>query len=125
MEDRRCAIRWGIAVPVRYVETTTYAEGSCRTQDISTVGAKLAMAKKYKTGQRFELMVELPGSGGPLCVEADVVWQNKLDELKEECNYMTGVAFRKIRDCHKKSIFDYVNTYFPQEVRSHWWDGCR
>ena len=124
VDERRCAIRWNIVLPVRYLGMPKHVEGTCRTRDLSTLGAKLETADKYNPGDRLDLMLEMTGSGGePICVEADVVWQTSSDELHEECNYLTGVVFRKIRDYHKKSILDYVNVNHPQMLRERWWDG--
>ena len=112
-------------MPVRYAEPKVYAEGACATHDISTTGARLTVSKKHRPGDLFELMLDLAGSSDHLCIEAEVVWQKRLEEFQEECKYLTGVLFRKIRDCDKKSLFDHVNANFPQEVRRHWWEGCK
>ena len=123
-EDRRCGIRWPVSLPVRYRSILSPSEGCCQTMDISTSGARLAIVERYKPGDQLSMVLDIPDAGrGPVCVEADVVWQTSSDELHEECNYLTGVVFRKIRDCHKKSILDYVNVNHPQMFRERWWDG--
>ncbi len=124
MDERRCAIRWNIVLPVRYLGISKHAEGACRSRDLSTQGAMLEMANKYDPGARLNLMFEIPGrEKEPVCVEADVVWQRECKELQEECKYLTGIAFRRIRDCHKSYILDYVNATQPQQYRERWWDG--
>lgn len=125
-EDRRCGIRWQITLPVRYRGMTRHIESCCHTQDVSTSGAKLAMVEKHDEGDRLSMVLDIPGStSGPLCVEADIVWQREATGLNEECKYMTGVMFRKIRDCHKKNILDYVTTNFPELRAQRWWDGIK
>lgn len=125
-DDRRCAIRWAIQLPVRYMGISRHIEGSCRTEDVSTTGAKLALVEKHVPGDRLNMVLDIPhSSGGSVCVEADVVWQREACKSEEECNYMTGVAFRKIRDCHKRSILDFVSTNFPQEFARRWWEGLK
>jgi len=125
-EDRRCAIRWQIALPVRYRGLGKHKEGSCHTQDISTMGARLAMVEKCHPGDRLNMVLDVSGSdSGPVCVEADIVWQKEAGELNEECNYMAGVIFRKIRDCHKNDILDYVSTNFPEIYKRKWWEGIK
>lgn len=124
MNERRSAIRWDIVLLVRYMGMSRHAEGSCRTQDLSTQGAKLEMMEKHSAGDRLNLMLEVNGNGKEqVCIEADVVWQTEPIELNQGCNYMTGVIFRKIRDCHKKSILDHVNVNHPQQFRQRWWSG--
>ena len=124
MEEKRSAVRWKIVLPVRYLGITTHKEGLAKTRDLSTTGVRLEMVEKHEPGDRLEMMLEVPGSqNGTVCADADVVWQKELSELEETCNYLTGLVFRKIRDCHKQCILDYVIDNHPQQIRQRWWDG--
>ena len=124
MEEKRSAIRWNIALPIRYFGLTTHKEGSAKTKDLSTQGAMLEMVEKHNPGDRLEMMLEMPGSAnGSVCVEADVVWQRPTIGLNEECNYLAGLVFKRIRDCHKQWILDYVIDKKPEQHRQRWWDG--
>jgi hypothetical protein len=124
MEEKRKAVRWNIVLPVRYLGISTHREGTAKTRDLSTIGARLEMVEKHKPGDRLEIMLEIPDSNnGSVCAEADVVWQQGSLQLGEECNYLTGLVFRKIRDCHKQCILDYVVDNRPQQIRQRWWDG--
>ena len=125
MDEKRCAPRWNVALPVKYVDPKAHAEGACALQDISTSGARFTVTKKHRAGDLVEMMLELPGTCTPFCVEAQVVWQKRLEEFQEECKYLTGVAFRKIRDCDKKWLIEHINGNHPEEFRRHWWDGCK
>ncbi len=130
MDEKRGATRWRVTLPVRYfgasAENHYHTEGVCRTRDFSMLGARLAMIEKQLPGNQIRLMVEVPESNkGPLCIEADVVWQLEVNELYEECNYLTGVVFTKIRDYHKQWLLDYVNSHFPEEFRANWWNGLK
>ena len=124
MEEKRSAVRWNIVLPVRYLGITTHKEGLAKTRDLSTTGVRLEMVEKHEPGDRLEMMLEVPGSqNGTVCADADVVWQEESLELEETCNYLTGLVFRKIRDCHKQCILDYVIDNHPQQIRQRWWDG--
>ncbi len=124
MNEKRESVRWRVALPVRYAGLNTPTEGVCHTQDVSTQGARLAMVERHKKGDRLEMIFDMPEiNGGPLCVEGDVVWQKESCDSREECNYLTGIVFRRILDCHKNRLLDYVSANFPQEFRCHWWEG--
>ena len=124
MEEKRSAVRWSIVLPVRYLGLTTHKEGLAKTRDLSTTGVRLEMVEKHNPGDRLEMMLEVPGSrNGVVCADADVIWQEESLELEEVCNYLTGLVFRKIRDCHKQDIIDYVIDNHPQQIRQRWWDG--
>jgi hypothetical protein len=126
MDEKRRAARWNVVLPVRYFGATSrHKEGVCKTQDVSVGGARLAMVEKHKIGDRLEMIVEIPQESAPACIDADVVWQKKACNSDEECNYMTGVVFRRIDDCHKSSILGYVSSNHTQEFRRHWWEGCK
>lgn len=124
MNEQRNAIRWNVVLPVRYIGMVSHKEGAAKTRDLSTQGAMLEMVEKHNHGDRLNMMLEVPGSrDGALCVEADVVWQRATMGLNEECNYLTGLVFKRIRDCHKQSILDYVIDNHPEQHRQRWWDG--
>jgi len=108
--DRRCAPRWPIKVGVRYVEPRKSLEGSCRTEDLGPTGAKITMVNRCKPGDRIFLALDLPGGQrDTVCVEADVVWQDEMKEFEKECNYLTGIAFRKITESYRKFLISYVS----------------
>ncbi len=126
MDEKRGSIRWKVALPVRYVGLSKHTESSARTQDLSISGARLAMVEKHKTGDRLEMVLDVPqASNGPICIDADVVWQRASCDLNEECNYLTGVVFRRISECCKKNLVEYVHVSHPREFRQHWWDGVK
>jgi hypothetical protein len=123
-EDRRGAIRWQVSLPVRYYSHLRPNEGCSHTQDLSTLGAKLAMVEKHRVGDQLSLVLDIPDQGnGPVCFDANVVWQRELDGLEQDCKYMTGIEFRRIRDCHKKSILGHVSKNFPNQFVAKWWEG--
>jgi len=124
MNEKRRAVRWRVALPVRYAGLNTPTEGVCHTQDVSILGAKLAMVERHKQGDRLDMILDGPGNtSGSFCVEADVVWQRASHVSEEECKFLTGVVFSRISDCHRKYLLDYVSENYPQEFRSRWWDG--
>ncbi len=125
MNENRKAVRWNIILPVRYVGLSRHTESSAMTRDLSVLGARLAMVERHRTGDKLEMMLDMPAgdSSHPMCVDADVVWQKAACDSKEECNYMTGVVFRNIRECHKKDLAEYVSLNHTHEFRQHWWDG--
>jgi hypothetical protein len=109
MDERRQAIRWNVNLPVRYMGLPSHKEGAAKTLDLSMTGARIETVERHKPGDILDLMLDIPGvQNGLVCVEADVVWQNPGVISEEDCNHMTGVVFRKIRECHKQSILDYV-----------------
>ncbi len=109
MNERRQAIRWNVNLPVRYMGLPSHKEGAAKTMDLSMTGARIETVERHKAGDKLDLMVDIPGGGNSLvCVEADVVWQNPGSISEEDCNHMTGVVFKKIRECHKQSILDYI-----------------
>lgn len=88
------------------------------------MGARLAMVEKHRVGDILEMRLQMPGvDQGGLCLEAEVVWQRRSEDFQESCNYMTGVTFRKILECHRTGIASYVSASYPDEFRKHWWDG--
>ena len=124
MNEQRNATRWNVVLPVRYKGITTSKEGAARTRDLSTQGVRLEMVERHNPGDRMDMLLEIPGSrSGSVCVEADVVWQKAVADLQEECNYLTGLVFSRIRDCHKQSILDYIIDNHPDQHRQKWWDG--
>ncbi len=125
MNENREAVRWNIILPVRYVGLTMHAESSAMTRDLSVLGARLAMVERHRPGDKLEMMLDMSAgdSSHPVCVDADVVWQKVVCDSKEECNYMTGVVFRNINECHKQSLVEYVSLNYIHEFRQHWWDG--
>jgi hypothetical protein len=126
MDEKRASVRWKVALPVRYLGLNKHSESAARTQDLSISGARLSMVEKHRIGDKLEMMLEVPQeSNRPLCIEANVVWQREDSNLEDECNYMTGVVFRKINDCCKSSLLEYVSANHPQEFRQHWWDGVK
>lgn len=124
MDERRGIGRWNVVLPVRYLGVSKHIEGVCETQDLSLNGAKLALVEKHDAGDQLYVLFELPGdrSGGVRC-EARVMWQDKLHGSEEGCKYMTGISFTKIRDIQKNVLLDYVNRYYPELFRKHWWNG--
>ena len=125
-EDKRGAIRWQVVLPIRYINQRKATEGWCHTQDLSTLGAKLAMEERHKPGDHMTMILDIPNSGtGKVCVDADVVWQKEGKDYLQECKYLTGVAFRRIMDCHKKSIIDYILNNFPSLYTQKWWEGTK
>lgn len=124
MDEKRNYIRWKVVLPVRYVGLNKHTESAARTQDLSITGARLAMVERHKPGDRLEMMLDFPQvANRPICVDADVVWQKPSSDLNEECNYMTGVVFRKISECNKRNLVEYVHASHPDEFRRRWWDG--
>jgi hypothetical protein len=109
MDERRQAIRWNVNLPVRYMGLPSHKEGAANTLDLSMTGARIETVEKHKPGDVLDLMMDIPGvANGLVCVEAGVIWQDPRYISEQDCNHMTGVVFRKIRDCHKQSILDYV-----------------
>ncbi|MEK7849296.1 MAG: PilZ domain-containing protein [Candidatus Omnitrophota bacterium] len=125
MNENRKAVRWNIILPVRYVGLSRHTESSAMTRDLSLFGAKLAMVERHRPGDKLEMMLDMPAGdkNNSMRVDADVVWQKPACDFEEGCNYMTGVVFRNVRDCHKQSLVEYVSLNHPQEFRQHWWDG--
>ena len=124
MDEKRNAVRWRVSLPVRYKRLWRGGEGMCTTMDLSTSGARLSMLDKAIPGEHMDLVLGVPveGASRSLCIQADVVWQEPGCDLEEGCNYLTGVMFKKIRDCHKKSILDCIYLVNPEEQRKRWWD---
>lgn len=126
MDERRGATRWSVCLPVRYLDLPSHKEGSARTKDLSTVGAQVETVEKHKPGDRVDLMLDLPGNAtGRVCIEANVIWQANQAASEEGCNYLTGLEFKRVRDCHKQTILDYVIDNKPEQVRSRWWEGLK
>lgn len=124
MDEKRKNVRWNIVLPVRYVGLSKHTESAARTQDLSISGARLAMVEKHAKGDRLEMMLSFPQlNNKPICVDADVVWQKVSCDLNEECNYLTGVVFRKISECNKVDLVQCVHESHPVEFRKRWWDG--
>lgn len=123
MDERRNSIRWNIALPIRYIGCLKHNEGFAHTKDLSTTGACVETVEKHAPGDHLSLIVELPGEEGLISIDAGVVWQRSFKDLKEEYNYLTGLVFRKIRDCHKQSILDYVIDHHPEQLKNRWWQG--
>ena len=125
-EDRRCGIRWQVSLPIRYRSMRNPLEGCCQTLDISTQGARLAMIERHKSGDKLSMLLDIPNSGsGPVCFDAEVVWQKENDSLTQECNYLTGIAFKRILDCHKKSILGHITKNFKILFIQRWWAGVK
>jgi c-di-GMP-binding flagellar brake protein YcgR len=108
---------------MRYLSLAKHNEGSGRTRDLSTRGAQVEMVERHATGDRLEIILDLPDSSQGICIDADVVWQSKSECVEEECNYKTGLVFKRIRDCHKQEILDYVIDRHPEQSRARWWQG--
>lgn len=124
MDEKRGSVRWKVVLPVRYVGLNKHTESAAHTQDLSISGAQLAMVERHKPGDRLEMMFAFPQlDSKPICIDADVVWQRASCKLDEECNYLTGVVFRKISECGKKDLVQCVHESHPEEFRRHWWDG--
>ncbi len=123
MDEKRGSVRWNIILPIRYMGFVKHNEGFARTKDLSTTGACVETVEKHEPGDRLNIMFEFPDVEGTVCVESEVIWQRHSKEFQEEYNYLTGLAFRKIRDCHKQSILDYVIDHHPQQHRERWWQG--
>ncbi|HAJ57096.1 MAG TPA: hypothetical protein DCL35_04930 [Candidatus Omnitrophica bacterium] len=124
MDEKRTNVRWKIVLPVRYVGLNKHTESAARTQDISISGARLAMVERHRAGDRLGIMLDFSQvSNKPICIDADVVWQKVSCDLNEECNYLTGVVFRKISECGKRDLVQCVHESHPEEFRRHWWDG--
>ena len=124
MDERRNAVRWNVFMPVRYLDLPDHKEGYAHTKDLSMKGAQIETVERHKVGDVVDMMLDLPGAQGSMCVEAAVVWQRPSCSY-EECNYLTGLEFRKIRDCHKQAILDFVIDSKPDQVQSRWWDGVK
>lgn len=124
MNEQRGSVRWKVTLPVRYVGLDKHTESAARTQDLSISGARLAMVERHKPGDRLEMMLAFPQmENRPICIDADVVWQKPSCGFNEECNYLTGIVFRKISECGRKDILACVHASHPEEFRRHWWDG--
>lgn len=124
MDDRRSSIRWNINLPIRYLGCSKHNEGCAHTRDISTTGICMETVERHKAGDHLDVMLEFPGmEKGVLCVDSEVIWQRHSDDLREEYNYLTGLVFRNIRDCHKQCILDYVIDNHPEQLRNRWWQG--
>ncbi len=124
MDEKRASVRWKVALPVRYVGLNKHTESLANTKDISISGARLAMVEKHKPGDRLEMVLDFPRiTNRPFCVDADVVWQQASSDSNEECNYLTGVVFRRISECNKKDIAEYIYANHNQEFKNRVWEG--
>lgn len=124
MDEKRKMIRWQVSLPVRYLGVSKHVEGACETQDLSLTGARLAMVEKHETGDQLYVLLDLPQiKNSSVRCEAQVVWQDRPHRFEEECKYLTGIAFIKIRDMQKNMLLDYVNQYYPELFRQYWWNG--
>ncbi|MFH1691536.1 MAG: PilZ domain-containing protein [Candidatus Omnitrophota bacterium] len=124
MDEKRNVVRWQVVLPVRYLGVSKHIEGACETQDLSLSGARLAMVEKHEAGDQLFVLFDLPEENrSSVRCEAEVVWQDKLHDLEEKHKYITGIVFTKIRDIQKSVLLDYVNQYYPELFRQHWWNG--
>jgi len=126
MENRREATRWEIVLPVRCLSHPSHREGYAHTRDLSTRGAKLETIERHSSGDKMDLMFQTgEGQDNNICLEARVVWQAPALDSFQECNFLTGIEFTKIRDSFKQKILDYVMETKPEQVRARWWGKSR
>ncbi|MGE5280297.1 MAG: PilZ domain-containing protein [Deltaproteobacteria bacterium] len=126
MEERREATRWEIVLPVDYLSHPEHKEGHAHTLDMSTRGAQLETLERHQSGDRIDVMFHTgEGMENNVCAEARVIWQRPAPDSLQECNYLTGIEFTKIRDCFKQKILDYVIDTKPEQVHKRWWGGSR
>lgn len=127
MEEKRCVTRWEIVLCARYAGMTTHGVGVCNTSDINMLGARLMMPERHNQGDRIALLLDVPYKvdGRPADIGADIVWQEDGDKGAQEVCFATGVLFTRISDRDRKSILDYISTYYARKFRQNWWCGLK
>jgi len=126
MDERRGATRWEIVLPVDYLNFPSHKEGHAHTRDLSTRGAQLETVEKHGFGDKVDVMFHTgDGMENNVRVEAKVVWQRPAIDSFQECNFLTGIEFTKIRDCFKQKILDYVIETKPEQASKRWWSDTR
>ena len=126
MDERRGATRWEIVLPVDYLNLPSHKEGHAHTRDLSTRGAKLETIERHEMGDKVDVMFQTgEGKESKVCAEARVVWQRPAVDSFQECNFLTGIEFTKIRDSFKQRILDYVIDTKPEQVQKRWWGSSK
>lgn len=126
MDNRRGATRWEIVLPVRYLNHPGHKEGYAHTRDLSTRGALLESVERHASGDKIDLMFRTgEGPENNIRAEARVVWQAPARDSYQECNFLTGIEFTKIRDSFKQKILDYVIDTKPEQASERWWGDSR
>jgi len=104
----------------------SHKEGYAHTRDLSTRGALLESIERHTSGDKIDMMFQTgEGLENNVSVEAKVVWQAPALDSFQECNFLTGIEFTKIRDSFKQKILDYVIDTKPEQVRKRWWGNSR
>ena len=111
MENRRYK-RWN-------VEIKANLEGmDCLVKDISFKGVKVYLKQPLSFGKTLNITIDLGPDVGQIEVESKIAWQKRLED--EIC---CGLYFTKIKDLHKRRIYDCLSLNKLPELNRVWWQG--
>jgi hypothetical protein len=124
MVERRDVCRYKTNLNSSYKLRDSHQEKDfqCTCQDISTKGARLILNEPLAVGKEIELNFKLPRFFSPICVKAQVIWQNE-EPLESASVFSAGIYFTHIKDRDRTNIIDFQKESFPEEILKQWWSG--
>ena len=115
MYIQRRYTRWNIKNEARVRMEGAEAVVGCLVNDISFNGIQIAIAQKLPRDTTIKMSLVL-SDGSALNLETWVVWHKMVGNQN-----VYGLYFTKIKDHDKEKIYQFMRSYFPQELNKQWW----
>lgn len=83
--EKREAIRFAIAIPLKYARTNLKDITGISARDISANGLGLVTVEELPINAPLNLCLKMPDNGEEINLEAEVVWSQHLDTNEYRC----------------------------------------
>ena len=110
MQERRRFMRWQINRQAKFRLEQAVQEAFCQIKDINYKGAQIVINTKLPEDVAFRLNLKLSQECS-FEAEVWVAWRKVISGVNHY-----GLYFSKIKDADKNKIYDFVYTFFPNDL---------
>ena len=115
MSERRKFTRWQINRQAKFRLEQAVKEVFCQVKDINYKGAQVVLNVNLPEDAAFRLNLRLSETCN-FDAEVWVAWRKIVDGVNHY-----GLYFSKIKDANKEKIYNFICTYYPNDLKEKWW----
>lgn len=119
MSERRYFVRWHTEQQIRAKLEGRNSLSIYRLSDISLKGVKIFLNQTLPLQELLKLKLVLSDEF-VLNVEAWVIWHKIIGGM-----HSYGLYFSKIHDGDREKIYQFVRSFYPEEINRQWWKDSR
>ncbi|MCK4852031.1 MAG: PilZ domain-containing protein [Candidatus Omnitrophica bacterium] len=118
LSERRKYIR--IAVPLRVDVSSGEWKEKSRTMDISPMGMRFKVSRKFSIPATVDLSIYLPSSDVPAGMRGKVIWQKRA-ATDDNAPYDVGVEITDIGESKKVALLKYLcDMMYAAPCKTEW-----